>query len=76
MFLFCASSTSFMPGFVFYSRGKRLHDGIISIRGDVWADKTSLTQPLSIEVLVPSQTSEQAMYMSPRGIDFGIVPTA
>ena len=31
--------------------GKHLHDRIISLREEVWADKTSLTLPLSIEVL-------------------------
>jgi hypothetical protein len=33
-------------------RGKHLHDRIISLRGEVWAHKTSLTPPLFIEVSV------------------------
>jgi hypothetical protein len=37
--------------------GKHLHDRIISVRGEVWAHKTSLTSPLFIEVHVPSQES-------------------
>ena len=35
-----------------------LHDHIISLRGEVWAHKTSLTLPLVTEVPVPSQESE------------------
>jgi hypothetical protein len=31
-----------------------------AIRGEVWVYKTSLTQPLFIEVPVPSQVSEWA----------------
>ena len=38
--------------------GKHLHDYIISLRGQVWAQKTSLTPPLLIEVPVPRQESE------------------
>jgi hypothetical protein len=34
--------------------GKCLHDSIMS-RGEVWAHRTSLTLPLFIEVLAPSQ---------------------
>ena len=37
-----------------------LHDHIISLKRDVWAHKTSLTQPLFIEVPVPSHESEQS----------------
>ena len=40
--------------------GKHMHDGIISLRGDVCAQKTSLTLPLFIEVSVPSQESERS----------------
>ena len=36
------------------TRGKHLHDHIISIRGDIWVHKSSLTPPLSNEVPVPS----------------------
>ena len=38
--------------------GKHVHDGIISLRGEVWAHTTSLIQPLLIEVPVPSQEHE------------------
>ena len=37
---------------------KHLHVCIISQSGEVWAHKTGLTQPLLIEVTVPSQGSE------------------
>ena len=40
--------------------GKNLHDRTISIRGEAWAHKTSLTQPLFIEVRVPIQEKEQS----------------
>jgi hypothetical protein len=37
----------------------RLHNRVISIRGEVWADKTSFTPPLFfIEVPVPNFESE------------------
>ena len=39
-------------------RGKHLCEHIISIRGEVWTIKTSLSQPLFIEVPVSSQESE------------------
>jgi hypothetical protein len=35
-----------------FIRGKHLHDRIISLRGEVWAHKTSLTPPLFVEVSV------------------------
>ena len=35
--------------------GKHVHDGIISLREEVWAHKTSLIQPPLIEVSVPNQ---------------------
>ena len=38
--------------------GKHLHDCIISLREEIWAQKTSLTLPLFTEVPVPSQESE------------------
>ena len=38
-----------------------MHDRIISLRGKIWAHKTSLTRPLFIEVLVvSSQDSERS----------------
>jgi hypothetical protein len=37
-----------------------LHDRIISVRGEVWAHKTSLASPLFIEVHVPSQESARS----------------
>ena len=40
---------------ILLTRGKHLHDCIISLRGEVSAHKRSLTLPLFIEVLVPSQ---------------------
>ena len=51
--------------------GTHLHDCIISIRGEVWAHKTSLTTPLFIEVSVPSQESDRS-YICVMGIDFSI----
>jgi hypothetical protein len=48
---------------ILLTNGKHLHDRIISVRGEVWAHKTSLASPLFIEVHVPSQESV-------RGIDF------
>jgi hypothetical protein len=39
--------------------GKHLHDRIISLKGEVCANKTSLTPPLCIEVSVPSQECER-----------------
>ena len=55
-----------------------------NLRGEIWADKTSLTLPHFIEVPVPSQESEQS-YICVLGVsifplstilifDFGIVP--
>jgi len=35
--------------------GKHLHDSIMSLRGDAYTYKTSLTPPLVIEVHVPSR---------------------
>jgi hypothetical protein len=44
--------------------GKHLHDRIISLKGEVCANKTSLTPPLCIEVSVPSQECERSvMYL-------------
>ena len=38
--------------------GKHAHDRIISLKGEeVWDNKTSVTPPLFIEVIVPSQKS-------------------
>ena len=45
---------------ILLTRGKLLHDCIISLRGEVWVHKTSLTPPLFIEVPVPSQESERS----------------
>ena len=36
-----------------------LHGRIISLRGQVWVHKTSLTQSLFIEVYVPREESER-----------------
>jgi hypothetical protein len=41
--------------------GKRLHNRIISLLGEVWVQKPSL---ICIEVSVPSQESEGVMYIS------------
>ena len=40
--------------------GKHLHDPIISLRGEVWAHKTTLVCSLFIEVPVLSQESERS----------------
>jgi len=37
-----------------------LQDNIISLRGELWAHKTSLNTSLVIEVPVPCQASEQS----------------
>jgi hypothetical protein len=56
---------------------KYLHGGIISLRGEGWACKNSLTQPLFIEVPVPRQESEQSSFcvlgVSILILDFGNV---
>jgi len=39
---------------------KLLHDHIISLRGEVWDNKISLTPPLFIEIPVPSQECDQS----------------
>jgi hypothetical protein len=64
---------------------KHLHDHTIPLRGEVWANKTSLTPPLLIEVPVPSMESERAcicvlgVSILPLStiliFDFGFVPT-
>jgi hypothetical protein len=43
-----------MWGLTFYTRGKHLHDRIISQRGKVWAHNINLTPPHFIKVSVPS----------------------
>jgi len=40
--------------------GKHLHDHIISLKGDVWGHKTSLTQPRFTEVPVPSKEYDRS----------------
>jgi len=65
--------------------GKHLHDHIISLRGKVWAHKTSLIQPLFIIVPVPRQEREQSCIcvlgvpILPTStilpLDFGTIPT-
>ena len=65
--------------------GKHLYDYIISLRGQVWAHKISLTPPLLIEVPVPRQESERScicvlgVLILPLYtiflLDFGTVPT-
>jgi hypothetical protein len=50
---------------ILLSCGKHLHDRLISIRGEVWVHKSSLTLPLFIEMPVPSQESGRRV----RGID-------
>ena len=54
---------------------KNLHDSIISLRGEVWAHKTSLvlTLPLVTEVPVPSQGVSGIDFAS--FYDFLTVPT-
>jgi len=43
--------------------GKQFHDSIILRKGEVLDHKTSLTPPLFIKVLVPSQESERSLYL-------------
>ena len=38
-------------------RGNHLHIHICSLKGEVWAQRTILPQPLCVEVHVPSQWS-------------------
>ena len=45
---------------ILLSCGKHLHNYNISLGEEVWVHKTSLTQPLSIEVSVPRQESERS----------------
>jgi hypothetical protein len=42
------------------TRGKHLHDCIISLKGKFWVHITSLTPPRFIVVSVPSQESERS----------------
>ena len=66
-------------------RKKVFNDHIISLKGEIWAHKTSLTQPLSTEVPVLSQENEQScicvLMVSISSLstifllDFGTVPT-
>jgi len=49
--------------------GKHLHDCINSLRGEVWAHKSSLTPPLFLEVSVPSQESGRSS-ICVSGFDF------
>jgi hypothetical protein len=48
--------------------GGRVKSWIISLRGEVCANKTSLTPPLFIDVSIPSQVV--IMYLCVKGIDF------
>lgn len=50
--------------------GKHLYDWLNSLTEDVWAHKTSLIQPLFIEVLVLSQKSKRSCNLCDMGIDF------
>jgi hypothetical protein len=59
-------------GWHFTHNGKQLHDPIISIRGKVWAHKTSLAPSLVIEVPVPSQESKWP-YICVRCVDFASI---
>jgi len=43
------------PDYILLTRGKHLHDRIISLRGEVWVYKTSLTPSLFIKVSEPIQ---------------------
>ena len=43
--------------------GIRLHDRIISLRGEVWAHKTRLTLSPFIEMPVPGQERERHVYV-------------
>ena len=45
---------------ILLTSGKYLHDHIISLRGEIRANKTCLTLPLFIEVSEPSQEVEQS----------------
>ena len=45
---------------ILLSYGKHLHNHNISLWEEAWVHKTSLTQPLTIEVSVPSQESERS----------------
>ena len=42
------------------TRGKNLHDCVISLRGEVWTHTTSLIPPLFNEVSVPSHERERS----------------
>jgi hypothetical protein len=43
---------------------KRLHDGIISPRGEFWNNKTSLPLSRFIEVSVPSQEGDWTNFIT------------
>ena len=70
---------------VIYDGWDFIHDRVISLRGELWAHKTSLTPPLFIEVSVPSQESERScifvLFVSILPLstmflfDFGVAPT-
>ena len=44
---------------ILLTRGKHVHDRIMSLRVETWAHRTSLTPPLFIELPVPNQESER-----------------
>jgi hypothetical protein len=54
--------------------GKHLHDHIISLRGEIWAHKCSLTPSYFIEVHVPSQESERSCISELRVSGFPLFP--
>jgi len=53
-----------------FGPGKHLHDNIISSRGEVWTNKTSLTRPLFIYWIACTKSGKWAVVY-----DFGTVPT-
>ena len=55
---------------IFLTRGNHLYDCIISLMGDIWAHKASLSPPRFIEVPVSSQENEGIMYLWDWYIDF------
>ena len=70
---------------ILFTRGKRLNDLVMLLRVEVWANKTSLTPPLFIEVPVPGHISERSCICVLLGVlilsfstifllDFGTIP--
>jgi hypothetical protein len=58
--------------------GKQLHDGIISLRREVWANKTRLISPTFYwrhDLSISARISSRGLHISPRRTILHILPT-